>query len=554
VNVRLDVLVPVGGDVELAADVYLPDRGGPWPTALCRTPYDRQDERYVGWAVRFVGAGYAAVIEDCRGRYASGGEWVPYVNEQADGAATFRWLAEQDFCDGNIGMFGISYVGFVQSLAATNGMEQLKAVVPTASQEDNFGHVWTDGVLQLENLVNLGFYVGRRTMHASAARHLDLGGVYRTLPLSDALDGMVPTETYREFLEHSTFDEFWRAYSLKGRYGQIKAPALLITGWYDNLLLEQFKLLTGWRTGADSAVARRASRIVIGPWSHFGLGERGCAEVDFGPEAARDLPELHVDFYDRFLRGEVEDDPLPATFEIFVMGENVWRGEDRWPPTYVTPTKFFLHSEGAANSCEGDGRLATDAPGRERADSFRYDPHDPVPTVGGPCMLEANTGPRDRSAVGRRADVLCYDSDPLRVPLEVTGPVDAVIFAATTAIDTDFTATLVDVDREGVARTICEGIVRARYRNSVEDPQPIVPNEVCAYRISLWSTSCVFAVGHRLRLEISSSNFPRFDRNLNTGERIAAATRSHVASQTIRHDAQHPSHVVLPIRERPDLQ
>jgi putative CocE/NonD family hydrolase len=554
VNVRLDVPVPVDGGVELAADVYLPDGGGPWPTALCRTPYDRQDERYVDWAVRFVAAGYAAVIEDCRGRYASGGEWVPYVNEQADGAATLRWLTEQDFCDGNVGMFGISYVGFVQSLAATNGLEQLKAVVPTASQEDNFGHMWTDGVLQLENLVNLGFYVGRRTMNASTARYLDLGRVYRTLPLSDALEGIVSTETYREFLQHPTFDEFWRAYSLKGRYGQIKAPALLITGWYDNLLLEQFKVLAGWRAGADSKVGRSASRIVVGPWSHFGLGERRCAQVDFGPSAARDLPGLHVDFYDRFLRDEVEEGPFPAPYEIFVMGENVWRSEDRWPPASVTPTKFFLHSEGAANSSAGDGRLGTDPPDRERADKYCYDPEDPVPTVGGPCMLEANTGPRDRSAVARRADVLCYDSDPLTVSLEVTGPVEAVIFAATSAVDTDFTATLVDLDEQGVARTICEGIVRARYRNSVEDPRPIVRNEVCAYRISLWSTSCVFATGHRVRLEISSSNFPRFDRNLNTGEAIASATRSQVASQTIYHDAEHPSHVVLPIRERPDLR
>jgi putative CocE/NonD family hydrolase len=545
--------VPVDGDVGLAADIYLPDGEGPWPTALCRTPYDRQDAQYVEWAVRFVQAGYAAVIEDCRGRYASDGVWEPYVNEQPDGAATLRWLAEQAFCNGRVGMFGISYVGFVQSLVAASGPEELKAVVPTASQEDNFGHMWTDGVLQLENVVNLAFYVGRRTVHASTARHVDLAGVYRTLPLSDALEGIVPTATYREFLEHPTFDEFWRRHSLKGRYEQIGVPALLITGWYDNLQHEQFKLLAGWRSGAATASARAASRIVVGPWSHFGLGQRRCANVDFGPRAAVDLPALHLDFYDRFLCDDPVGGPLPAPYEFFVMGENVWRSEPEWPPRYVTPTKFFLHSGGGANSSETAGRLTIAAPGTEAPDSFDYDPNDPVPTVGGPCMLEANTGPLDRRSVAFRCDVLCYDTEPLGVPLEVTGPVNAVIFAATTASDTDFTATLVDVDEEGVARTICEGIVRARYRSFPEDPEPVIANEIYAYRISLWSTSCVFAAGHRMRLEISSSNFPRFDRNLNTGLPVASGTRSAVASQTVHHDAAHPSHVLLAVRARPDL-
>lgn len=553
-RVQLDVSVPVEGDVNLAADVYLPEGDGPWPTALCRTPYDRQDDQYVDWAVRLVSVGYAVVIEDCRGRYASGGEWRPYIQEQADGATTIAWVAEQPFCNGHIGMYGISYVGFVQSLAAINGLEPLNAVVPTASQEDNFGHMWIDGVLQLENAVNFGFYVGRRTMHASTARHVDLSEVYRTLPLRDALNGMVPSEGYREILEHPTFDDFWRAYSLKGRYPAVKAPALFITGWYDNLLAEQLKCLAGWRSSAGSPIARQASRIVIGPWSHFGLGERRCADIDFGARAERDLPALHVDFYDRFLRAEPDPGPYGAPIEIFVMNENLWRGVEEWPPTDTDTMWFYLHSAGQADGDSGDGRLTLEPPAREPVDVFRYDPGDPVPTTGGQCMLEANTGPRDRRQLAERPDVLCYDSEPLMTPLEVTGPVHALLYAETSAVDTDFTATLVDVDEHGVARMVCEGIVRARYRRSVEAPQPVRPGEVHRYSVSLWSTSCLFVAGHRIRMEVSSSNFPRFDRNLNTGEPIAGATRMEVARQTLYHDAEHPSCLVLPVRERPDLR
>lgn len=552
-RVRLDVPVRMEDDVELAADIYLPEDAGPWPVALCRTPYDRQDRQYVDWAVRFVEARYAAVIQDCRGRYASGGDWEAYVHEEADGAATLRWLAEQEFCDGNVGMFGISYVGFVQSLAATQSLSQLKAIVPAASQEDNFGHMWTDGVLQLENLVNFAFYVGRRTMHAGTAAHYNLASAYRTLPLSDALEGIVPTQTYREFLRHPTFDSFWRRYSLKGRYGQIKCPALLITGWYDNLLAEQFKVLAGLRGEGGSAAARAGSRVIIGPWSHFTLGARQCAGVDFGDAAVRPLPDMHLDFYDRFLRDDGPAAPA-APYEFFVMGENVWRSGDTWPPRNCPTMRLYLHSDGHANSVATGGRLTREPPGSQPPDRFDYDPREPVPTIGGPCMLEANSGPRDRSAVASRSDVLIYETEPLSRPLEVSGPVEAEIHAASSAADTDFTATLVDVSPDGAARTICEGIVRARYRQSTQTPGSIGPDQVERYRISLWSTSCVFAAGHRLRLEISSSNFPRFDRNLNSGECTAAGERPVIAHQTVYHDADRPSCLIVAARERPDLR
>ena len=328
----------------------------------------------------------------------------------------------------------------------------------------------------------------------------------------------------------------------------METPAYFITGWYDNLLHEGFKCFRGWRKRARSAEARQRSRLLVGPWTHTAIGDAApFGDIDFGSQAGMDIPAEHLRWYDQRLKGlntGIDEEP-PIRF--FVMGANQWRSEQEWPLERTEYTRFYLHSSGRANSSFGDGALSTDAPEAESVDSYSYDPENPVPTLGGQSMFADNTGPRDRRPIERRDDVLVYSTAPLTRDLEVTGPVELVVYAASSAPDTDFTATLIDVHPAGAAIHICEGIVRARFRQSYERPTLIEPGQVYEYSISLWETSNLFREGHRIRLEVSSSNFPRFDRNLNTGEDSGFDDRPESAQQTIWHDQQRPSHLVLPV-------
>jgi putative CocE/NonD family hydrolase len=326
-------------------------------------------------------------------------------------------------------------------------------------------------------------------------------------------------------------------------------PAYLISGWYDNLVHEAWRNFTGLRTQGGSEAARQRTKILIGPWVHR-LGQKGAGwAVDFGTETETDFLDLHVRWYDYWLKGirnGIDEEP-PIT--IFVMGANKWRQEREWPLARTEWTSYYLGSKGKANSLRGDGTLSTSRPGPiGSVDSYSYDPANPVPTLGGQISTYAQwQGPRDRRSVQERNDVLLYTSPPLESDVEVTGPVEVKLYAASSAVDTDFTGTLTEVYPDGKAVHICEGIRRASFRSSLEHPTPIVPGDIYEYTISLWETSNVFKAGNRIRLEISSSNFPRFARNLNTGQSFATTTEMKTAQQTIYHDEQHPSRLVLPI-------
>ena len=272
--------------------------------------------------------------------------------------------------------------------------------------------------------------------------------------------------------------------------------------------------------------------------------------MDFGPEAAVDIPGLHLRWYDRRLRGVDTGIDQEAPLRLFVMGANAWRDAWEWPLAQTRFTPFYLHSGGRANSRFGDGSLSLEEPHEEATDQYLYDPEDPVPTLGGQSMFITNTGPRDRRPLERRDDVLVYTSAPLEEDLEVTGPITLTLFAASSAPDTDFTATLVDIYPRGPAIHLCEGIVRARFRDSYEQPSLIEPGAVTRYTISLWETSNLFRAGHRIRLEISSSNFPRFDRNLNSGATPGLDSEVMMAQQTVFHDRSYPSRLTLPVIPR----
>lgn len=289
----------------------------------------------------------------------------------------------------------------------------------------------------------------------------------------------------------------------------------------------------------------------MGPWTHTLIGSANSfGDIAFGPEAAINLPDVHLRWYDQRLRGIHNGTDEEAPVRIFVMGENAWRFEQEWPLVRTQYRRFYLHSSGRANSLHGDGHLNTEPSKSEAADCFDYDPADPVPTLGDQSMLSTSTGPKDRRPLQRRDDVLVYSSQPLSQDLEITGPVQLTLCAASTAPDTDFTATLVDVHPGGPAINICEGIVRARFRESYESPTLIQPGSVYQYQIHLWETSNLFKAGHRICLEVSSSNFPRFDRNQNKGTPLGLDAEIQIARQAIHHSQEHPSYLTLPVIPR----
>jgi len=550
VRIQLDVRIPMRDGTQLYAALYRPAQGDRFPVLLIRSPYSTQRERYVDWSVRFAQHGYAVVMQDSRGRYESEGKWYPYIDETNDGYDTQQWLGEQDWCDGTIGTFGVSYPGFTQILPAPLRSPYVKALVPIANQEDNYGHMRYNGVLQLQNAMNF-IWLGDRTNQNAPRDLINWDQVYRRLPLLTALDDIGDRPFYRDIIRHSRFDEFWTSYSMKGKYTEVETPAYFITGWYDNLVHEGFKCFVGWKNHSRTEECRRFSRMLIGPWDHQGIDTADpIGDISFGPQAGVDIPAEHLRWYDQRLRGIDTGIDAEPPIRLFVMGENAWRSEHEWPLARTHYTPFYLHSGGHANAAIGDGALklepSTDAP----PDSYTYDPNDPVPTVGGQSMFKENTGPCDRRSVERRDDVLVYSTPPLEQAVEVTGPIQLTLYAASDAPDTDFTAALIDVHPRGAAIIICDGIVRARFRDSYEDPTLIEPGQVYQYNITLWETSNLFKAGHRIRLEISSSNFPRFDRNLNTGNDAATDAEIRLAQQTIFHNEQYPSHLTLPLIPR----
>lgn len=551
IRVQLDHRVTMRDGVNLYGALYRPVDGETFPVLLVRTIYSTQHPYYIQAATRFAHEGYAVLLVDSRGRYESEGVWQPYFCEIEDGIDTQNWVARQPWCDGNIGMFGRSYLGFTQLLPAPFRCPQVKALVPQANQEDNYGHMRYNGVLQLQNVMNF-IWLGNRTNQTIVqGGAINMHDVYKRLPLMTALDDIADRPFYREVIEHDRFDEFWTAYSMKGKYQECETPAFFQTGWYDNLLHEGFKCYRGWSQEARTDEARKKSKLLVGPWPHNPLGGGGqFGDVDFGHAAAMDMLGEHLRWFDQRLRGidtGIDDEP---PIHIFVMGENVWRFEHEWPLKRTQFTDYFLHSGGRANSRFGDGRLSTTASQTEPVDRFDYDPRDPVATHGGPSMFPENRGPLDRRSIERRDDVLVYTTEKLDRDIEVTGPIKLTLFAASSAPDTDFTAALVDVFPHGRAIILTDGIIRARYRESYVEPTLIESGQIYEYEFELWETSNVFRAGHAIRLEVSSSNFPRFDRNPNTGQQPGRRADIAVAQQTIYHDARRPSRLTLPVIPR----
>ncbi len=356
---------------------------------------------------------------------------------------------------------------------------------------------------------------------------------------------------FDDWIEHETDDAYWQRWKISDHYGELSIKALHGGGWHDIFLKGSIGNYIGMKQSAETAEARASQRLLIGPWAHAETSPEGkVGDVVFGEQASLNMTQFILDWSDYALKDVENEFATGAPVRIFVMGDNVWRDEQEFPLARAVATSYHLRASSGANSIRGDGSLDLAAPTSEKPDSFVYDPGNPVPTLGGRlCCGNAviAPGPFDQRPNEGRDDVLVYSTPPLEKDVEVTGFITLVLYASTTAADTDFTAMLVDVEPTGYARFLTDGIVRARYRESTKQAAPIVSGEIYRYEIDLWATSNVFKAGHRIRVEICSSNFPRFDRNPNTGGDIATETEMNPALQTISHDAERPSHITVSV-------
>jgi putative CocE/NonD family hydrolase len=528
--------VPARDGVELATDIWWPDRDGPVHAVLGRTPYNKNNEHVARLAKVFTGGGFAFVMQDVRGRGDSDGSFQPYVNDARDGVDTIAWLAEQDWCSGKVATVGGSYGGLLQWLTALEQPPALAAMIAMVSPSDPYVEFPTGA----QSPMMLSWHRLTAGRMRQQVDDVDWESVYRHLPLRtmDEAAGF-DAPHWREQLSHPTLDEFWAPKCYQDRLGEIDVPVLHISGWYDDEQIGTPLNFAGMVAGGASG-----QQLLMGPWGHAINTTRKLGEVDFGPDALIDLDGYWVRWLKAQLDGEPWDD---EPVRMFVMGVDEWRDSPSWPPAAMTPTPLYLHSGGAANSRLGDGRLTWDAPaGDEPDDSYDYSPERPFPFLTGITSAQLG-GPDDYSAVELRGDVLVYTSEPLTEPLQLIGPVRLVLHATSSAPDTDFTGKLLDVHPTGFAQRLCDGMVRARFRDGFDAERLLEPGETADYDIDLWNTAHVFAVGHRLRIEVASAAFPKFDRNLNTGEPLATATRMEIAHQRVHHDAARPSHVLLPV-------
>ena len=540
-----NVMIPTRDGVKLAANVFRPKDDARHPVILMRTPYGKGDEKS-GEAKRYIAAGFAMVIQDCRGKGNSEGAWDPFRFDGEDGFDTQEWIGRQSWCNGEIGTAGGSYVGWTQWASAAGASRYLKCMVPIVPFADVYEDIaYQGGAFQLALLMGWGTGVGGVLLPPekmqAAFRHLPL----RTF--GDQFERKVPY--LNDWVIHSTYDDYWKKRGIDRRYAEVTVPALNIGGWYDIFSKTTLDQVAQVRAASRDRLARRNQFVIMGPWAH-GVGARKVGELDFGEESKLNLGELQMQWFEYWMRGkDTHVEQWPAV-KLFVMGENRWRDEHEWPLQRTQYTPYYLRGGGHAQTAQGDGALEPTPPGEEPPDPFVYDPNDPVPSLGGNNLVGAKAGPYDQAEIERRQDVLVYTSAPLTNDLEVTGPVKLVLWATTTAPDTDFTGKLVDVDADGKAYNLCEGILRARWRESRTQARPVQPGEAARYEIDLWVTSNLFRRGHRIRLEVSSSNFPRFDRNPNSGKPFGTDTELFKATQTVYHTAAQASQVVLPVIPR----
>jgi len=524
--------------VRLSANVFLPADSAPRSTILVRTPYGKGDGLIPNYQA-FVDHGYAVIIQDVRGRYDSGGVFEPLTQEPKDADDTINWIVRQTWSNGKVGMTGGSYLGIAQWKAALSGNAHLKAIFPVVSGDDDYRDRFysSGGALQL----------GHRLEWLAENRKIpgyepDFNKFIWHLPLRTADTSATgqPDSEWKDAMNHPAFTGFWRAISTREHLDEVHIPVFAVGGWYDSYAESDLD--------AFAAVHKRSglNHVLIGPWPH-NMSYK-FADANFGPTASVPVRRLQLQWFDQWLEGK--DTPVASTppVQVFLMGANRWQDVSDWPPAAARTWKLYLDSGGHANSLNGDGTLKDRLPRVAAADTYVYDPRDPVPTLGGAVCCNPVVfpwGPLDQRPVEKRRDVLVYSTKPLADEVTVLGPVKVVLYVASDSKDTDFTAKLVDVFPNGNARILSDGILRLRYRESLQKAELAQPGTLYRVTIDAGVTGNVFQKDHRIRIEISSSNFPKFDRNPNTGGLVADETRLLRARQTVFHGRTHPSEVEL---------
>ncbi len=585
VSVERSVLVPMRDGVRLSTDLYFPvDAATRLPTILLRTPYNKKPyyQSQSSIAYEFAGRGYVVAVQDKRGKYESEGLYTISKADRLDGFDAVGWIASQPWSDGKVGTYGCSYLGENQVHAAAERHPNLTVMIPQAAGGIvRYAALYNGGAVELA--AGFGWFRGagsklnfRAALNtpdslfqqgvalynlAPTAPEADFRASWMSLPVLGMVSrsGAAPSD-FDAFVSHWPGDPWWNAFRYIDSTDRFDVPALHVNSWYDYGVKETLDMFNLLRTNAESPRGRDHQFAVISPTTHC-QSERATehtvvGERDVG-DARFDHRNLYLRWFDYWLKGEengVLDEPK---LRIYVMGKNEWRAENEWPLARTRFTKYYLSGGGQANSRFGDGVLSLTPPpppppsGGETSDRFIYDPRTPVPSVGGPVCCtgtpDAPAGAFDQSPVEMRGDVLVYTTPPLTNGVEVTGPVELVLYVSSTAKDTDFTGKLVDVYPDGTAYNVQEGILRVRYREGTDRRVWMEQGKTYELRISLHATSNYFGPGHRIRLEVSSSNFPRFDRNLNTGGNNYDETEWVVATNTVHHSARYPSHLLLPV-------
>jgi len=567
--------------VVLYSDVFRPMTKSPVPVILMRTQYNKeaaqvQPSRFQtpAW---FASHCYIVVIQDVRGQYASKGIFYEYAQDRNDGYDSVQWAAQLPGADGRVGMYGSSYVGATQWLAATTTPPALKTIVPSNTASDYYdGWTYEDGAFRLafiegwmmETIVHSAA-LNRGDTKLAATLHADYEDLAKWMHFTpyDQFPPFHPDDRavapyFFDAVRHSTDDAHWKQFSIQSRYDKVDVPVLAFDGWYDAFLNGALRNFEGMRRSGGGQFARSNQRIVIGPWEHLAWGRPESPASPrlkaIGPVANSPVNQLMLAWFDHFLKGEANGVVTGPRVDYFEMGENRWHTATDWPIPGTRYQQWYFASGGHAASLMGDGRLSETAPqvdsapvaGSAASDEFVYDPSNPVPSIGGHSCCLWLTGPQgqfDQSAIEQRSDILVYSSSPLTKPLDVTGPITVTLYARSTAPDTDFTVKLVDVFPDGTAVNLANGIQDARFRESLSNPALIHPGEVYKYTIHVWPTSNLFLPGHRIRVEISSSDFPQFAPNPNTGAPFGVSAKWQKATQTILHDREHPSAIELPV-------
>jgi putative CocE/NonD family hydrolase len=572
---RRSEMVPMRDGIKLATDLYLPqgDAAGKYPVILIRTPYKKE---MMEMEANFYGRrGYVVAVQDCRGRFASEGVWVPFFNEARDGYDAVEWLAAQPWCNGKVGMVGGSYVGWVQLWAAVEKPPHLVTIIPNVAPPDPFynmpyeygsffifGSIWWAEILESEATGDLS---GKAMNRIGERRYEKILKRLPVVELDKEIFGRI-NPYWRQWIENNSDNDFWAAANFMDRLTALDLPVFLQSGWFD-----------GDGIGSKLNYARlkqsrnRYQKLVLGPWGHTDQASPRFGDHEFGKQAAPDLKLMYLKWFDRWLKGidnKILEEPL---VQIFVMFSNLWLTGDTYPLPQTRFSKLYLGSRQGANTSRGDGFLTwepAEDDGRE-FDAYLYDPGDPTPHPDWAFKSDAELKKDKKQALDldaekkraeafhdsvtdRREDILVYQTPVLEKPVTIAGPVSALIHAASSARDTDWFVTLMDVDEQGKIFPLVHGTIRARFRNSLRQPELLEKDKVYAYAIDMWQTGITFQKGHRIRVEVSSALFPMFSRNLNTGGHNEKEKKFVSARQRIYHSPAYPSHLVLPVIELPE--